>query len=181
MDKPAKVEVVSGDSTLNATLIGGQLEGPARVTESGRPQAVLSYSQGTLEGPMVIYHPNGQPSARLNFRKDKLDGQAVFHNPQGALIREAQYRAGLLHGQVLSYFDDGTLASREHYQQGQLQGLYQRFHGNGQLAARIEYDKGQPLEGSQSYAADGRPLDESGKPMARWKAWWLKWRQPPDA
>jgi len=32
MDKPAKVEVVSGDSQLNATLIGGQLEGPARVT-----------------------------------------------------------------------------------------------------------------------------------------------------
>ncbi|MEF9672347.1 toxin-antitoxin system YwqK family antitoxin, partial [Pseudomonas sp. PCH446] len=106
MDKPAKVEIVSGDSQLNATLIGGQLEGPARVTRAAarRRCSVIARARWRTDGDLS---PNGQPSARLNFRKNKLDGQAVFHNPQGALVREAQYRAGLLHGQVLSYFEDG--------------------------------------------------------------------------
>jgi antitoxin component YwqK of YwqJK toxin-antitoxin module len=180
MSTPAKVEVISDDSQLNASLIKGLLQGPARITQGGRPQAILSYNQGQLEGPMVIYHPNGQPSARLNYRQNKLDGLAVFHSSQGALIREAQYRAGLMHGGVTSYFEDGTLASREHYRQGQLQGLYQRFHGNGRLAARIEYEKGKALDGAGSFAVDGRPLEASGKPVSRWKAWWLRWRQAPD-
>ena len=156
MSSSGPVEVQRGDSRLVGQLDSGALQGLARVSEQGRPQAAMSYHQGALQGPMVLYHPDGKPSAKLTFKQDRL------------------------HGPASNYFEDGSLASREHYQNGQLQGRCQRYHSNGCLAETIDYHQGQPLEASRRYAADGRPLNAQGQPMARWRWWWLSWSQPPE-
>ncbi|MBN0537430.1 toxin-antitoxin system YwqK family antitoxin, partial [Pseudomonas aeruginosa] len=94
------------------------------------------------------------------------------------LQRKAHYRNGLLHGEALNYFANGQVAEREHYRDGVRDGVCQRFHGNGQLAFDGRYLKGQLLDGAQPFADDGRPLDNEGRPMARWRWWWIRLAEP---
>ncbi|WP_109511623.1 toxin-antitoxin system YwqK family antitoxin [Pseudomonas ovata] len=180
MDNVVKVDLKRAESHLRTALLDGRLEGPAHITETGRPQAALTYRNGQLDGPMVLYHSNGVVSARLHYRLDKLHGPAQFYSPQGPLIREANYQAGLLHGVTNTYFEDGSLAAREHFRLGQMHGISQRFHSNGNVAARMEYERGKLLQRACEFSRDGRPLDAYGRPLRRWKAWWVKWQQGPQ-
>ncbi|OEC34826.1 MORN repeat variant [Pseudomonas cuatrocienegasensis] len=177
MSQSGKLELTRGDSHMQGHLQDGQLDGPLRIKEAGRPQAQLGYSGGELHGPTTLYHPNGQVSALLPYLNGKLHGIAMFYAAQGALQRKVSYRRGWMHGEASNYYPDGTLAEVEHYCDGVQEGAYLRYHSNGQLASRSRYLKGRLLDDSQQFSNDGRPLDAAGKPMSRVRWWWKRWSE----
>ncbi|WP_248797458.1 toxin-antitoxin system YwqK family antitoxin [Pseudomonas sp. MWU13-2105] len=181
MSESIKLDLTRGDSHLTGRLLDDQLEGPLKIEESGRPQASLSYSQGELQGLSTLYHPNGKVSAQVPYVAGKTHGIASFFSPEGGLQRKAGYRNGLLHGEATNYFADGSVADVEHNRDGVRDGLYQRFHQNGQIALSSRYLNGQLLDAGQPYAEDGRPLDAEGKPISRWRWWWLRREGPEEA
>lgn len=175
------LDLTRGDSHLQGRLQDGSLEGPLRIAERGRSQANLAYSQGELHGNSTLYHPNGQPSALLPYVRGRLHGIASFHAAEGWLQRKVGYRHGLQHGEATTYYADGRVAEQAFYRDGVLEGPYQRFHPNGQVALSARYLNGRPLDAPQPFADDGRPLDESGKPISRLRWWWRRVSEPVEA
>ncbi|EZH79851.1 MORN repeat variant [Ectopseudomonas composti] len=175
------LDLTRGDSRLQGTLQDGALDGPVRIQEAGRPQAQLSYANGVLQGPSILYHPNGQVSAQLPYADGRLHGVAQYFAAEGWLQRKVTYSQGLMHGEASSYYPDGSLAELELYRDGVRDGLYQRFHGNGQMAHRSRYVNGKMLDEGQGFAEDGRPLDEGGKPISRLRWWWRRWQESAEA
>lgn len=171
------LDLTRGDSRLQGKLQDGALDGPVRIQEAGRLQALLGYANGVLHGLSTLYYPNGQVSAQLPYTGGRLHGVAQYFAAEGWLQRKVSYRQGLMHGEVSSYYADGSLAELELYRDGVRDGLYQRFHDNGQVAQRSRYLNGKLLDEGQVFAEDGRPLDAEGKPISRLRWWWRRWQE----
>lgn len=171
------LDLTRGDSRLQGKLQDGALNGPVRIQETGRLQALLGYANGVLHGLSTLYHPNGQVSAQLPYTDGRLHGVAQYFAAEGWLQRKVSYRQGLMHGEASSYYADGSLAELELYRDGVRDGLYQRFHDNGQVAQRSRYLNGKLLDEGQVFAEDGRPLDAEGKPISRLRWWWRRWQE----
>jgi antitoxin component YwqK of YwqJK toxin-antitoxin module len=171
------LDLIRGDSHLQGRLEDGALDGPVRIQEGGRLQALLGYANGVLHGLSTLYYPNGQVSAQLPYTDGRLHGVAQYFAAEGWLQRKVSYRQGLMHGEASSYYADGSLAELELYRDGVRDGLYQRFHGNGQVAQRSHYLNGKLLDEGQVFAEDGRPLDAEGKPISRLCWWWRRWQE----
>jgi antitoxin component YwqK of YwqJK toxin-antitoxin module len=171
------LDLTRGDSRLQGKLQDGALDGPVRIQEAGRLQALLGYANGVLHGLSTLYYPNGQVSAQLPYTDGRLHGVAQYFAAEGWLQRKVSYRQGLMHGEASSYYADGSLAELELYRDGVRDGLYQRFHDNGQVAQRSRYLNGKLLDEGQVFAEDGRPLDAEGKPISRLRWWWRRWQE----
>lgn len=169
------VTLQQGTTTLQGTLEHGSLNGPLHIQDNQLPLAQLNYAAGRLHGLSVLQHPNGQISARLPYVEGKLHGTAEYFAEDGCLLRRESWQDGQRHGETHTLFIDGSPQEIALYRQGLLHGQRDRFHPNGQLSERQTFSHGQPLAPAQAHAADGRPLDNAGKPLPWWKHFWLKW------
>ncbi len=107
----------------------------------GHPIAEIHYSQGSLEGTTIYFHPNGQLWKRLPYIKNQIEGVVEIYLENGSLLQQINYCQGQRHGASTRYWDCEKLASREEYCHGKLaNGQY--FDKQSNLIAEVKNGTG---------------------------------------
>lgn len=107
----------------------------------GKLIAEINYSQGSLEGPLVQYHPSGQIWKRIPYVKNQIEGTVEIFKNQGELLEKTFYQQGQKHGESRRYWSPEALASTEEYCRGKLEnGQY--FDKQGLLIAEVKKGNG---------------------------------------
>ncbi|WP_068467580.1 toxin-antitoxin system YwqK family antitoxin [Candidatus Protochlamydia phocaeensis] len=134
----------NGVMSLSTRIIGGSpdvttaaektwlFDGPSYAwDEDGKPAAEIFYSQGSLEGLSIYYHPCGQIWKRIPFCKNQIDGTVEIYKTNGEILQQISYSQGQKQGPAYRYWDMQHLASQEEYCQGKLtNGQYYDKQGN---------------------------------------------------
>jgi hypothetical protein len=78
--------------------------------------------KGVNHGPKILYTGPGRPQLIVNYVNGVMEGKSqTFHPISGALVREAEYKAGLLNGFVTVYSSEGKVVSRVKFVNGEPQ------------------------------------------------------------
>jgi uncharacterized protein len=110
---------------------------------SGKEKLVEAYSDGSLNGETVGYHPSGKKSYEVHNTEGVKTGYYTSWYPHGGLQEEGWYGEDKLQGEWLSYNKFGSLTSRSWYVNGARNGLKTDYWPNGKMQTvyRIETDK----------------------------------------
>jgi len=65
-------------------------------TTTGQVNAVRTFSNNTLDGESIVYHPNRKMSERGYFSGGLKEGKWLYYDSEGKLIREEKYSRGKL-------------------------------------------------------------------------------------
>ena len=109
--------------------------------KSGELIQKMNYSQGLLEGNLLLYY-NGKIKSKIPFSKNLQNGEAKYYNENGNEIGVENYKNGVREGKTEWKDMDGNLIFTSNYKDGQLQGEYLEYDKCGKVKTRKQYDKG---------------------------------------
>jgi antitoxin component YwqK of YwqJK toxin-antitoxin module len=158
-------------------------QGDGLLVYPGRVVSQSTFREGRLDGETALYDEQGGLSQSISFRQGLLDGPLVVYG-NGRRLTASEYREGRLHGELITYDDHGQPATVATYVDGQQSGplrlleqgaprvvsAYQEgqphgqtvvYQPNGKEVLVAAYAQGQ-LEGERLlYSEDGRPLQRA--------------------
>jgi antitoxin component YwqK of YwqJK toxin-antitoxin module len=109
--------------------------------EEGHVLAEIQYSQGSLNGKSIYYHPCGKVWKTVPYSNGEIDGVLEVYKATGELLQQMNFAQGYPHGTAKRFWDPNQIASQEEFCQGKLEsGLY--FDKNGQLISEIKQGSG---------------------------------------
>ncbi len=112
---------------------------------NGQVERTVHYTDGLLDGPSIVFHPNGVRASSGAYAQGKKVGLWTFLDVTGITLSVKQYREGVLHGVQKEYFADGRIKGREAYRAGKRHGPSTTFHASGE-----RHLVGQHVDGQRS-------------------------------
>ena len=103
--------------------------------------AELNYSQGSMDGVSLYYHPCGQIWKRIPYVKNQVEGVLEIFKSNGELLQQIAFAQGEKQGFSMRYWDNNQLACQEEYVRGKL-GNGQYFDQQGNLLAEVKQGVG---------------------------------------
>ncbi len=119
-----------------------------------KPEMVLRYKNGSLDGEIKSYYCNGKPAWLRNYKNGEKNGISLEYDWDGSMTDSSNYVDGD-RDSIYSRFENGKLFMRAHYSRGDLHGIRTWYHSNGQVETEGNFVHGQQ-EGYFSY------YDETG-------------------
>ena len=152
--------VYPGRVVSRSTFSEGRLDGEtALYDEGGWLTQSISFRQGLLEGPLVVYG-NGRRLTASEYREGRLHGELVTYDDHGQPATVATYVEGQQSG-PLRLVEQGTPRVVSAYQEGQPHGQTVVYQPNGREVLVAAYAQGR-LDGERViYSEDGRPLQRA--------------------
>ena len=83
-----------GQIVKKAFYRAGELDGPSSTYKFGRPQEVIPYSMGTVNGTVQRFYVNGKKMEEIQFTNGKQDGFYRHYNEQEQMDLEYVYKDG---------------------------------------------------------------------------------------
>lgn len=132
--------------------------------ESGKPRALMNYSEDGKVARVVFFHDNGKMMAEGKYVNKVKDSTWVHYDIRERLSYQETYVNGKLSGERLVYFVDGTASGlpgssqftegkvhrKEHYKNGILHGEFETYYYDGAVKQKGEYVDGN-MDGRITY------------------------------
>ena len=83
-----------GQIIKKAYYQSGQLDGPSSTYKFGRPQEIIPYRMGTVDGTVQRFYVNGKKMEEIQFKSGKQDGYYRHYNEQEQMDLEYVYKNG---------------------------------------------------------------------------------------
>ena len=149
----ANVTVSGSFATLKET--GQPFTGTyAEFNEVGRVQALRSYQDGKLHGPMFLYYENGNILKATNYVNGVRDGEDVDFYGNGNSKTLRRYKNGVLNGDSYDFDEFGRLVSTMQYSNNVRHGKEIKY-SNGIVTNENTYANGQLNGETKSYYSNG--------------------------
>jgi antitoxin component YwqK of YwqJK toxin-antitoxin module len=98
----------NGEIHTISHLENGQLHGEQlKFTAAGKPLMKLSWNQGVLDGPKVVYR-NGYKVAEIPYVKGQKNGTEIHYDDLGNLTAQVEWKSDKKHGLSQSFTDEST-------------------------------------------------------------------------
>ena len=151
----------NGALSVEGGYQNGTIVGPVKLYHyCGQVREVRPYEKGDINGEVVFYYPSGKLQRRANYRGDKLEGTSASFYPDGTAEATFTYAEDQRHGPFEVFYPGKKTERKGSYEKGELHGDYQDFFSNGQVANTGRYDHAKPVGRWQTFYESGKPSEE---------------------
>ncbi|MFD1468192.1 hypothetical protein ACFQ48_08150 [Hymenobacter caeli] len=164
-----------GSVSVSGSLLNDRRYGPYQTFfATGKPNQVLEYQGGQVNGDWQAFYPSGQLRAKGRYANGQQEGEWIFYFDNGQVETVQQYVADELHGPSRRYNPAGELLAEKRYEHGalvsfrgpgapeapwqslaNLSGPVQTAFANGRPATAETYAHGEPTGPATLYYAAG--------------------------
>jgi len=142
----------NGDTLKFENYVDGKLEG-AKYTYAMDPKTKhtyvskkVTYKQGLLDGPFLVYNPDRKIIEETSFKQGKKHGVFKYYYDDGVLLRTENWDMDVRNGEFKYLYYNGDLQSVENYKKGKLEGWVEERFPDQKVKRRALYAKGVLVE-----------------------------------
>lgn len=143
---------------------------------------LLSHSENSINGPLVLWYQNGQQSSEQTFVNGKKQGQYQFWYDNGDKQATGSFEDGLLNDVNTVWYPNLKKQATGSFIKGKKDGVWRYWHENGQLATEEHYKLGIPVGDFRKFYGTDKPeisgqFNDNGKKVGNWTYWYENGQQ----
>ena len=139
----------------------GRLHGEEKTFyQGGKPQAIVSYSHGAMDGTREVFDPQGHLIEEAHYVEGKLEGKFFQTTPEGKEII-TYYQRNLKHGPHIIYYPpnqkgEKIKALETTVENDQIHGILSEYSEQGKKVAETPYVHGKKQGTAKIFAPDAK-------------------------